>query len=329
MSVVEFSAVACSQENITFLEDCVVNPHIFEEDAVEIFVEEDLTVRISHLGGDKDFLLIPPEILERDVYKLIGLCTFMRKYLVEEKYVQSLRAILTHFFNTNLPGLIFYYGKKFQDENYLEIVAVKGSFNRKQEIVETSLEVYMTLSHFFESFDSRDLRLLNLAAEPNTQKVQVDLIRTTEQYYAPIACNEIDIVGNSVKQIGGAFLKNYNLLLLLPRVYSLGGMKDPNTIMTHVESLMHCVSLTDEYSKEIAEMDETNSSTAGLKFFHEELPNLLHGNSILGSILTLIADKQDTYSARKQRAIYQGLGFIVAQKHRCCKECRHLDLTNV
>ena len=81
------------------------------------------------------------------------------------------------------------------------------------------------------------------------------------------------------------------------------------------------MNINDDYDKEYTDMISSKLPKAGIEFMMEAT----FDNHKLITIMDKISSVKEDLKPGVLRALYKCLGYMVAQKIHCCKECRHLD----
>ena len=107
----------------------------------------------------------------------------------------------------------------------------------------------------------------------------------------------------------------------LPRNYAKEEDKQVGKILSHIDTIISQLDITQDYDKEFNEMLVAKLPKGGLEFMMETF----FEDHKLETILDKVNSVREEIKPSVLRAVYRCLGYMVAQKIHCCTLCRHLD----
>lgn len=313
------------RENLAYLKDAVAKPTIIGRDQLrKVDFQPDFGLYIDLEASQ---LYVKDKLVKNTILPTLGITGLLRKEMLDDtQQFYTIIDLVTPLFKQNIQNFIFYI-----DEGSNEIILVKPMFDKQMEPCqvdnnEAALKSTLCTAHFPVS-QNEDYDVLDFNQTTSDKNYKLNLTRIediTKDFY-PVIHNTSKIAWLTDKdtwdQRASIYDRVRDLYITLPRNYGKGGYKPVSDIISHIDYLISKMNIMDNYDKEFTDMLSAKLPNAGIEFMMET-EFIDHK---LVSILDKISSVREDIKPGVRRALYKCLGYMVAQKIHCCKECRHLD----
>lgn len=312
-------------ENLSYLKDSIATPTIITLDQVrKVDFQPDFSL---YLDLELSQIFIKDKVVKSTILPTLGVTGLLRKDMENDlQQFDTMLDIIVPIFKQNIHNFIFYL-----DNVDHEAVLVKPMFDKQMEPCqvdnnESALKSTLCTAHFPVSpGDNYDVLDFCQTTSDKNYKLNLTRIEDITKAFYPVIHNTSKIAWISDKdtweQRASIYDRERDLYITLPRNYGKGGYKQVSDILSHIDYLISKMNINDDYDKEYTDMISSKLPKAGIEFMMEAT----FDNHKLVTIMDKISSVKDDLKPGVLRALYKCLGYMVAQKIHCCKECRHLD----
>lgn len=312
-------------ENQDYLKNSVARPTIIErEQLIKVDFQPDFGL---YLDLDTEQIYVKDKVVKSTILPTLGITGLLKKEMMDDtNQFYTIIDIIAPIFKQNIQNFIFYI-----DSVEHEAIVVKSMFDKSMDPcqvdnTEAALKNTLCTAHFPVNPDENyDVLDFNQTTADKNYKLNLTRIEDITKPFYPVVHNTTKIAWVSDKdtwdQRASIYDRERDLYITLPRNYGKGGYKPVSDILTHIDYLIGKMNINDDYSKEYTDMLTAKLPNAGLEFMMETS----FDDHKLISFLEKISSIREEVKPGVLRALYKCLGYMVAQKIHCCKECRHLD----
>lgn len=313
------------KENLSFLKSAVAAPIIIEKDQlINVDFQPDFGL---YLDLSSSQIYVKDKIVLSTILPTLGITGILKKEMMKDTdQFYSIIDLIISILKQNINNFLFYI-----DKSSNEAVVVKAMFDSHMEScqvdnTEESLMQTLCTAHFpVNSEDDYDVLSFNQTSSDKTYKLNLTRIEDITKEFYPIIQNTAKISWLSDKdkwdQRASIYDRERDLYITLPRNYGKKGSKKVSDIISHIDYLISKMNINDDYGKEYKDMLTAKLPNAGIEF----MMTTSFSDYRLVTFLDKIASMHDKIKPGVRKALYKCLGYMVAQKIHCCKECRHLD----
>jgi hypothetical protein len=304
----------------------VAKPHVVDPNLVRR-IEFDPDLNIYIYQSDR-IIKVKDSQVKSSILPVLGITGLIKKILTDGSapvFADIIMDKVSELFKEHISHFLFFMDS---DDKEATAIVVRPLFEKDFEPIVVPndpqvLSKFICTSHFPVEEDS-DYDVIDFNHVPEDKKYTLSLARKTDstKKFYPIIHNTSSISWKEKwEQRASIYDRDHDLLLTLPRNYAKEETKPVGRILDHIDSLIGRMNVSDDYDAEYIDMLTAKLPKNGVDF----MMDAQFEDHRLISMLEYIHRASQKMKPSLLKAIEKCLGYMVALKVHCCKECRHLD----